>query len=363
MIPVTATPRKPAGDRRILFFADAGSAVGGGHVMRCLTLARALRERGAVCGFVASPAVSGILNAFGAEGIEQVRATGERAAMVLTAARDWPADAVVIDHYRFARADEAVLRAPGRVLMVIDDLRRAHDCDLVLDSNLGRTEVDYPGIQTLAGPAFALVRPEFVALREATPARRAPGEPPRRLLISLGLTDVGGVTARVIEALMPDLGDLSVDVVLGEGAASLERLRSLAAGDARVRLHINTQQMPALTAEADLAIGAGGSSTWERCCLGLPTVTVVLADNQRPNALALAAAGAALMIEAAAADFEDRLRVMFMELINDSARRHAVGQAAAILCDGRGAERVADGLLALAGRETPSPARGEGRPR
>jgi UDP-2,4-diacetamido-2,4,6-trideoxy-beta-L-altropyranose hydrolase len=363
MIPVTATPRKPAGAPRILFFADAGSTVGGGHVMRCLTLAQALRQRGAVCGFVANPAAAAILDAFGAEGIERVSAAGEGTAMVLAAARDWSADVVVVDHYGFGRVDETALRAPGRVLMAMDDLRRAHDCDLVLDSNLGRTEADYPGIQALAGPVFALVRPEFVALREAALARRALGETPRRLLVSLGLTDVGGVTARVVQALMPELGELTLDVVLGEGAASLKRLRSLAARDDRVRLHINTRHMPALTAQADLAIGAGGSSTWERCCLGLPTVTVVLADNQRPNALALEAAGAALTLEADAGDFDDRLRAMFRELIGDSSRRQKIGQVAATLCDGQGAERIADRLLTLTNRENPSPLAGEGRPR
>jgi spore coat polysaccharide biosynthesis predicted glycosyltransferase SpsG len=234
--------------------------------------------------------------------------------------------------------------------MVMDDLRRAHDCDLVLDSNLGRTAADYPGVEALAGPDFALVRPAFVERREAALARRALDEAPRRLLVSLGLTDVDAITARVIDALLPDLGDRALDVVLGAGAPSLKPLRTLSKRDARVSLRIDTQDMPALTAAADLAIGAGGSSTWERCCLGLPSITLILADNQRPNALALEAAGAALTIEAGADDFAEQLRTTLQRLTADAPLRRAMSRAAASLCDGAGAVRVADRLLSLIAR-------------
>ena len=347
MIPATATPNKPSGPPRILFFADAGASVGGGHVMRCLTLAQALTARGAVCGFVATPAAAGVLDVFADEGVARVAAPGEGADAIAAAARGWSASAVVVDHYGFSQANETRLRAPGRPVMVMDDLRRAHDCDLVLDSNLGRTAADYLGIETLAGPNFALVRPAFAERRDAALARRALNEPPRRILISLGLTDVGAITGRVVDALLPGLGERTLDVVLGAAAPSLPALTALSARDPRIELHINTQDMPALTAAADLAIGAGGSSTWERCCLGLPAVTVVLADNQRANAEALEAAGAALTLEASAPDFEDRLRGVLQQLSADAGLRQVVGQAAASVCDGTGAERVADRLLAL----------------
>ena len=347
MIPATATPHKPADAPRILFFADAGASVGGGHVMRCLTLANALIEHGAVCGFVATASARAVLDVFASDGIERVTPPGDDAEAVAAAARDWSAGAVVIDHYRFHRADEARLRAPGRVLMVMDDLRRAHDCDLVLDSNLRRSAADYAGIDSLIGPQFALVRPAFVERRDQTLARRALGEAPRRLLVSLGLTDVDAITARVVDALLPGLGEREVDIVLGSGAPSRARLEALSARDDRIRLHIDAQDMPTLTAAADLAIGAGGSSVWERCCLGLPAITVVLADNQRPNALALEAAGAAVTLEAAAPDFEDRLPAALQRLIADPLLRQTLSQAAARLCDGGGGERVAGRLLAL----------------
>jgi UDP-2,4-diacetamido-2,4,6-trideoxy-beta-L-altropyranose hydrolase len=343
----TATPDSGQGSTRILFFADAGPAVGGGHVMRGLTLAQALMARGADCGFVATEAAAVVLDAFAGAGIERVSVSGDSAEAIIGAAQRWQADVVVVDHYGLERGHEARLRAAGSPLVVMDDLRRRHDCDLVLDSNLGRTADDYPGVASLTGPGFALVRPEFAQRREAALARRALGEPPRRLLVSLGLTDVGGVTARVVEVLVSKLGDLSLDVVLGDSAPSLERLRALSSNNGRVRLHINTHDMPALTAGADLAVGAGGSSTWERCCLGLPTITVVLADNQRPNAIALEAEGATLVVEASAQDLDDKLAALLARLIAEPARQ-AMSRAAARLCDGAGADRVAERVLALA---------------
>ena len=172
-------------------------------------------------------------------------------------------------------ADETALRAPGRRIAVIDDLaERPRDCDLVLDPGYGRTAADYaglarPGATILTGPRYALVRPQFAAARPAALARRGAG-PVRRALVSLGLTDVGAVTGQVVEVLAPHLGEVTLDVVLGRGAPSRERLEALAATDPRIVLHVEALDMARLIAAADLGVGAGGSSTWERCCLGLP---------------------------------------------------------------------------------------------
>jgi UDP-2,4-diacetamido-2,4,6-trideoxy-beta-L-altropyranose hydrolase len=346
MIPPTATPHRAQGGPRILFFADAGQAVGGGHVMRCLTLAGALARRGAVCGFIETPASSAILDVFAGPDVERIGVSGETPEAIAGAAHRWGAAAVVVDHYGFDLAQEARLRAAAGPLMVLDDLRRHHDCDLLLDSNIGRTAADYPGLDTLTGPSFALVRSAFAERRRVALARRGLDEPPKRLLVSMGLTDLGAVTARIVEALAPELREARLDVVVGHAAPSLARLAALTARDARIRLHVDVDDMAALTAEADLAIGAGGSSTWERCCLGLPTLLVILAENQRPNAEALAAAGAALTLEAGDERFEDHLRASLRRLREDADLRRRMSQAAAGLCDGQGADQVALRLLA-----------------
>ena len=244
---------------RILFIANAGPAVGGGHVMRSLSLARALGEHGAECVFLAPPVVAGILDAFAPDmGRETVASV---------AAADLPAavaglgfDAVVFDHYGLGRADHQFI-AQGRPTLVIDDLAdRPLAADVVLDSGPARTEEDYAdlagGARLLLGPRYAPLRPEFAALREAAIARR--GGPVQRVLVALGLTDVGGVTSRVLDRLRQRNGHLAFDVVLGSEAPSLPGLTRVAAHDPRVMLHVDAQDMARLTLEADVAFGAEG---------------------------------------------------------------------------------------------------------
>ena len=336
---------------RILVVADSGAKVGGGHVMRCLTLATAIAKAGGESVFVAPPAVRAIVDAFATSKVEiyaldDDASPAELAAAGVEAARAWGVKAIVADHYGFTPDDEAVLDAASDRLMVIDDLRRGHRHGLVLDSGIGRTADDYPGRELLAGPAFALVRPAFAALRQAALARRAAGEAPRRVLVSLGLSDVGAITGRVVRAILPALGEARLDVVVSNTAPSRLELQALGERDSRVVGHVDARDIAALTAAADIAIGAGGSSVWERCCLGLPSLTVVVADNQRENAAALAREGASLAIAPPSGDFDARLQAAFATLASDATLRASMSAAAADLCDGLGADRVAARLLA-----------------
>jgi UDP-2,4-diacetamido-2,4,6-trideoxy-beta-L-altropyranose hydrolase len=318
--------------------------------MRCLTLATALAAAGADCAFAATPEAAEILDAFAPPGLERLpTSSGDPAALcrhAAEAARAWGANVAVLDHYDAGADEDALLRAATGRLLALEDLGRPRVSDLLVDSNLGRTAATYPNVEALTGPEYALVRPAFAARRAETLARRRAGGEVGDVLVSLGLTDVSGVTGRTVAALLPVLGERRIEAVLGEGAPSLAELRALAQRDGRIGVHVNAQHMDALTAAADLAIGAGGSSVWERCVLGLPALTLVLADNQRDNTRALAARGAAQAIEINGA-FEARLADAFSGLAKDSARRLAMGEAAAGLCDGLGGERVAARLLAL----------------
>lgn len=322
---------------RTLFVCAAGPSIGGGHVMRSITLARALEGRGAACAFRATPEVERVLDAF-APGMARTD-------------NDEAFDAVVFDHYGLSADDHRAL-ARGRPSLALDDLAdRPLAVDLVLDSGPARRPEDYDGLvapdtRLLLGPAYAPVRPAFAALREQALARRAELGPVRRILVSLGLTDVGGVTGRVAALLRPLAGDAGLDLVLGGGAPSLPSLWDLAAQDPRITLHIDTQHMPELVLEADLAIGAGGSTTWERCVLGLPALTLILADNQAPSARALDAAGASPCLDAAAPDFEAAFAETVTDLLKNASRRAALTTASAALCDGLGADRAAEAFLA-----------------
>ena len=353
MIPPNAT----ANPTRVMFLPDSGPEIGGGHVMRCLTLAAALGVRGAVCGFAARPSAGRVLDAFAGPGIERLPVDeGDLPALVRqaeTAAASWGAQVVIADHYGLNAHHEARLRGGGRRLIALDDMpTRPHACDLLVDATLGRTADDYNGLlppdaRVLAGPEHALVRPEFATDRQRVLARREDAGPARKLLISLGLTDLRGVTGRIAHLIRPVLGVIEADIVAGAGAPSLTWLKRLEVDDARIRVHVETPEMAQLVGEADLAIGAGGSSTWERACLGLPTVVLILADNQRALALALERQGAALAVEAGGEAFGQRLTGAFVRLSGDVGLRASLSRVSAALCDGLGAQRVADAIMAL----------------
>jgi UDP-2,4-diacetamido-2,4,6-trideoxy-beta-L-altropyranose hydrolase len=337
----------------ILFVVDAGPAVGGGHVMRSLTLAGVMEAQGARCRFVAAPAAAAILAAFAPE-TAQAPALSTAPRDLAEAVAGETYDAIVFDHYGLSAGDHRTM-AQGQPTLVIDDLAdRPLGADLVLDSGPSRRADDYEGLiddgtRLLLGPHYAPVRPEFGGLRDTALAWR--GEPVGRVLVSLGLTDVDGITARVVDRLRPRIGEAGLDVVLGVNAPSLAGLSKVAKRDTRIALHVDTPHMARLTAEADIAVGAAGSSTWERCTLGLPTLMLVLAENQRAAAQALADREAALVVDLASPEFEPNFDRALMRLTTDAVLRRQLAASSAALCDGQGGPRVAEAFLKLvAGR-------------
>lgn len=352
MSPAKAKPPQ----RRVLFLADCGPEVGGGHVMRCLSLARALAARGATCAMIATPQVARVLDAFADERTRRLAAAEGPLHALVDAARDnvarWSADVAVVDHYGLSAEQERLLGVP---VAAIDDLAdRPHACRLLVDPSLGREASDYaeltpPGANILAGPAYALLAPAYAEARAWALGARRPDEQPRRLLISLGLMDLKGITGRVLHLLAPLLDGLEIDVVVGGQAQSLPWLRHLASGDPRVRLHVDTRDMAALIAAADVGIGAGGSSIWERATLGLPSICLILADNQRDITFGLDRRGAGLVVEARGETFAADLQAAFGRLLGDGVLRRRLSETSAALCDGQGADRAAEAVLELAG--------------
>jgi UDP-2,4-diacetamido-2,4,6-trideoxy-beta-L-altropyranose hydrolase len=321
--------------------------------MRCLTLARALMGRGCAVAFAANPAAQAVLDAFGPRDIT-VYPLSDDLAEAAPHAADWAlafkADWVLLDHYRLSAAEEAALKGSRR-LAVLDDLAdRPRPADLVINPGYGRLPGNYAGLvpegaRVLAGPQYAIVRPEFAAHRDQALRRRREGGHLRRVLISLGLTDVEGITARVVQILRPHLEGLILDVAVAGSAPSLPALREQAKADGNLRLHVDNHAMAELMSQADIAVGAGGSSVWERATLGLPTVTVVLADNQRRMAETMTQVGLTLAVDAQAADFEAQLVEAVRRLIDNPALRRWLFEAPCHACDGLGAERVAEALL------------------
>jgi UDP-2,4-diacetamido-2,4,6-trideoxy-beta-L-altropyranose hydrolase len=311
--------------------------------MRSLALAQALAARGAACVFSCGP-----------HGAEIVELYGEGRFAVVSAplSRAGPAafDALILDNYQIGAGQETPLRGDFPVIMVIDDLAdRAHDCDLLLDPSYGRAAADYAGLlpagaRTLLGPGYALLRNPFAELR-AKALTRTRRDVIERLFINFGLSDVGAVAARAYGALRASLASTRVDLVVASDAQSLPTLRGWAQTDANLALHIDCQAVGDLMAQADAAIGAGGASTWERACLGLPTLAVVVAGNQRSMIERLTTDGVLLSVDLEANDFEPRLRQAYEDLC-DRALRARIAERGSALCDGQGADRAAQAVLA-----------------
>ena len=342
---------------RVLFLADCGNQTGGGHVMRCLSLAQALQAQGAACAMVATPAVAKVLDVFADARLERLAAPEGPLHGLVEAAREaaalWAPTVIVVDHYRLGALQEQRLSGGAIAIAVIDDLAdRDHQCRLLADPTLGRAAEDYEpltpaGTRVLAGPAYALLAPAYALARGAAVRARRPEAPPRRLLVSLGLMDHGGITGRVLNLIQSEAGDLEFDVVVGAGAKGLPWLRHLAGLDPRIRLHVDSHQMASLIAAADIGIGAGGSSTWERATLGLPSISLILADNQRGLALELARRGATVAVDARGDTFVKALPEVLGRLLGDGELRRQISESSAALCDGEGASRVAEAVLAL----------------
>jgi spore coat polysaccharide biosynthesis predicted glycosyltransferase SpsG len=163
-------------------------------------------------------------------------------------------------------------------------------------------------------------------------------------LVALGLTDLFGLTAKVVEVLL-ELGlPNPIWAVVGAAAQSLPRLNALAGQHAQLSVFVETLDMAGLMSRADLAIGAGGSSTWERACLGLPSLTLILADNQADMARRLEREGASLALDARSLDFCPELAEAVLGLAGQA---QALSLRASALCDGRGSGRVAAAVLDL----------------
>ncbi|NLY74249.1 MAG: UDP-2,4-diacetamido-2,4,6-trideoxy-beta-L-altropyranose hydrolase [Firmicutes bacterium] len=293
-------------DSAVLFRTDSSVVIGSGHVMRCLTLADELRESCGEIGFICRELPGNLIEYIERRGFRVFRLPLRRANV------PWQADAegtgeiilrnrlnpdwLVVDHYALDKQWESAMRPLAQRIMVIDDLvDRGHDCDLLLDQNYYRQqETRYAGLvpgtaRQLLGPKYALLRREFKAARRDL--RRRDGFI-RRILIFYGGSDPTNETAKALKAVKRlNRPGIAVDVVVGVINPNRERIREICSGMINTNFYCQVENMAELMAEADLALGAGGAATWERCYLGLPSLVTIVAENQRETVEALAEDG------------------------------------------------------------------------
>lgn len=355
---------------KIIFRADASIAMGSGHAMRCLTLAGALREKGAEAVFICREH-SGNISAFIEEkGFRVIRLAlpahtapqddqyarwlgvdieTDAAESIAAIEKEGRARWLVNDSYAIDKRWESRLRPHVDAIMAIDDLaNREHDCDILLDQNLydgmdERYNAKVPvHCKRLLGPGFALLRPDFV--KAAKELKRGHGHV-TRIFVFYGGADPMDETSKALRALQSlNMPEVAVDVVVGNANPNREEVERHCHALPNAAFYCQTDAMAVLMARADIAVGAGGSATWERCCMGVPSVVTVIADNQAEAAGCLERRGAVLNLGWHGAVKEDDIAGALRRLINDAAQRKEMSQRCMALVDGRGAQRVA-GLL------------------
>lgn len=353
---------------KVVFRVDASTRMGIGHFMRCLTLAEALRDRGIQIRFICrehtgnliallrqntmpvtvlpAPAINDATS--GEDYAAWLGVTqAEDASQTIEALNGEKPDWLVVDHYGLDIDWEKQLRTYVKKLMVIDDLaNRQHDCDVLLDQNYSvEGEQRYasfvsPLCKVLLGPRYALLRKEFKVIRERLEPR---AYKLKKILVFFTAGDDQGETLKAMHGIELFGKIESVDVVVGQSNPSnieiIKKCDKLHWG-----YHCQVDYMPRLIAHANLVIGAGGSSNWERCALGVPALVVILSENQAPIAQALGRAGATYNLgrsrDLQAADYANALTYLNRDHLA------AMSEKALALVDAKGAERMVDQLLA-----------------
>jgi UDP-2,4-diacetamido-2,4,6-trideoxy-beta-L-altropyranose hydrolase len=362
---------------KVVIRADASFAIGSGHVMRCLALAHQLRRNGANVTFVCRDHPGHLCEHIAGQGIPVFRLPlktaspanqdddGPLPAHYGWLGADWRADAedtgramaggaavdwLIVDHYAIDMRWQRSVRPLTRGLMIIDDLAdRRHDCDLLVDQNYfdgldSRYDALTPaGCQRLLGPVFALLRPEFATVRSILRDRSGTVN---RILISFGGVDATNETAKTIRAFrMLGSSDLEAVVIVGRTNPHRSEIESLCGERPGLRFRSDVADMATEMAEADLAIGAGGVSCWERCCVGLPAIVMAVSENQLAIADALARKGACLYLGRHDRVDESMIAKAIEKCASDADALRVMAQRAMAMTSGDGAHRICTTML------------------
>lgn len=351
---------------KIVIRTDASLKIGTGHVMRCLTLAKVLVAKGVDVCFICRDLEGNLINKIQTDGlrvytltkgtgynqghlahsewlsVSQQQDADDCQPILETINPDW----LIVDHYAIDQAWQKQLKPNYYKLMVIDDLGdRNHECDLLLDQNFGSNSEKYQNrvpetCKVLVGSDYALLRPEFAEWREISLKRRVSQPAIKTLLVTMGGVDPDNFTGQLLQKLdlLQQTTIRDIIVVMGATSPHLESLQQQAQTmSIKTTVKTNVSNMAEVMANADLAIGAAGATTWERCCLGLPTIQMVIAENQRQIADALAKDDIVV--------FMDNIQQLPSLLDLVGSKLADLTQASAKICNGQGVFKTAQYLL------------------
>ena len=344
--------------KNVVIRVDSGKEIGWGHMMRCFSLAEALTSKNVKVSFI-SRKLSGSLCEFIKEngfeihylpnkGLEN---DAEKTIEIINRLNsiDW----LIVDNYELDKKWETILRPHVKRIMVIDDMtKREHDCDLILDQNLYQNMKNCyeglipPNCKKLIGPKFALLRKEFLQVRKNL--RKRDGEI-KRILISFGSNDPTNETIKVLDAINQlENKQIKVDLLLGISNKTSKSIKKLYSKTSNITCHQSTN-IAHLMNKADLSIGAGGSTTWERCCLGLPSIVSILSKDQYELTKTLANEGCVINLGSAntvnSKDYAKAIKNM------DSVIIKKISEKCMHLVDGEGSIRVAKKICSMYGME------------
>lgn len=342
---------------RIVIRADSSTQIGGGHIMRCLSLAAAAQAAGHEVLFVSANVEGNLgkhIKALGIDvywlkvqdaydsssNIESWRPMAIERDVDLTCQTlsDFSPDWVILDHYGLGGAWVKGIRLalPDLKVLALDDLdREPLFADLLLNPAAVRgTQFSQSHLCTIKGPSYAMLRSEFLSERPKALKHRT-GDV-KKVLILPGMIDNANFAPTALNTLQA-FPDLHAEVIMGSQSPSLDQVQEMVNGQLNWTLTLDANDMASRMRSADICIGAGGGSAWERCCMGLPSVNIALSENQKPGIQALAKAGAAVGLDASALQQTNQIENALHKLIADFA---VYSKSAATLCDGRGAARI-----------------------
>jgi UDP-2,4-diacetamido-2,4,6-trideoxy-beta-L-altropyranose hydrolase len=333
--------------------------------MRCLTLAKALKENGANIEFICRKHEGSITNKIRLSGFnvfeleEHVEKKYDKKLLhshwlgatqqqdskdCIRILQQTKVDWLIVDHYGIDEDWEKNLTSCCDKLMVIDDLAdRKHECDILLDQTFGRQRLDYKNFvlescTMLLGTQYALLRPEFSQWREYSLKRRQKSQF-KQLLINMGGVDVNNITKEILNEISKcDLpNDINIVIIMGSTAPHINSIEVMVRNfPYHVEVRADVHNMAEIMANSDLAIGATGATTWERCCLGLPTIQLVVAENQAFSAKNLGKENIGRLIK----DIQELGGLL--DGMNKWMQKS--GQSAAKICDGLGVFRVLNAM-------------------
>ena len=361
---------------KIFFRVDASHQIGSGHVMRCLALANFLRKKNLECFFICRELPGNLIDYIGRErfsifilssvdgapenflgypphyqwlGVDWQKDAEQTNHILAKQKVDW----LIVDHYSIDVRWELAIKHNCDHIMVIDDLAdRCHACDILLDQNLGRSGIDYSKFLNensllLIGPHYALLRDEFQLVRNMKKIE-APKNKQKKIMISMGGVDQENITNQVIDELIKigNIQEFQLIIILGSKSPNIRLVKERILGCLfPVELVIDCREMAKRIREVDLIIGGAGSSSWERCSLGAPSIAIIMAENQIMIARALQRMNAAVALSAF--EIPSKLSKIVLKLLSDPMTLKSMSNAAYSVADGLGNSRVYKSMLDL----------------